>query len=259
MRGPLLILIVWLATNSSSRVRAEEPWVATRTMGLFEVRSEFALEDVESQRIMTQIEGLQTDVLTHLNLTAGEQSVEVNLFRSQSTYRAFLSSRVPEGMNRPALFVQGTDYGRVYVYRRRGFDTDLRHECTHAVLHNALPYVPMWIDEGLAEYFEPPREQRSAGNPHLASLRRSIFFGWKPNLARLEQAENLSDMGAAEYREAWAWAHFLLNGPADARQVLSDYLYDISEGETAGSFQTRLLERVPDAERQLVNHIRLWR
>jgi hypothetical protein len=162
-------------------------------------------------------------------------------------------------MNRPALFVQGTDMGRVYVYKRWGFDTDLRHESTHAVLHNALPYVPMWLDEGLAEYFEVPANKRSAGNPHLSSLRRSIFFGWRPNLAKLEAAEDLADMGANEYREAWAWAHFMLHGPPEVRQVLADYLYDIQSGDSAGLLKDRLAKTVPHADVRLIEHLRNWK
>ena len=149
--------------------------------------------------------------------------------------------------------------GRVYVYRRWGFDTDLRHESTHAVLHNALPYVPMWLDEGLAEYFEVVSAQRSSGSPHLPSLKRSIVFGWRPNLELLEAAEDISDMGNDEYREAWAWAHFMLHGPQEVRQVLSDFLHEIESGEAAGSFRERLVAAVPNADILLVEHIRQWR
>ena len=31
-------------------------------------------------------------------------------------------------------------------------------------------------------------------------------------------------MNGAEYREAWAWAHFLLHGPPEARTILLGYL-----------------------------------
>ena len=46
-----------------------------------------------------------------------------------------------DGTKRRALFVQGTDAGRVYAYRTRDLDTDVRHETTHALLHTALPFV----------------------------------------------------------------------------------------------------------------------
>ena len=234
-------------------------WQPVVTAGIFQIRSEFALNDRDGQEIIGQLNSLQKDVQTLLNLKLEDRPVEISLFKSKATYRAHLAQRVPEGMDRTALFVQGSDMGRVYVYRRWGFDSDLRHESTHAVLHNALPYVPMWLDEGLAEYFEVVSTQRSSGNPHLSSLKRSIFFGWRPNLERLEAAEDLSDMGDDEYREAWAWAHFMLHGPREVRQVLSDFLFKIQSGEAAGSFRERLVGAVPNADTLLVEHIRHWR
>ena len=250
-----LASVVWLGGLSC----ASAQWATTQTSGIFQIRSEYALDDTDSQTLIEQITQLQSEVQKLLNLEPQAGSVEISLFQSKTTYRAHLAQRVPEGMNRPALFVQGSDGGRVYVYKRWGFETDLRHECTHAVLHNALPYVPLWLDEGLAEYFEVVASKRSSGNSHLSSLKRSILFGWRPGIAKLEAAEDLADMGANEYREAWAWAHFMLHGPPEVRQVLSDYLFDIQSGEDAGLLSTRLVETVPQAEIRLVEHIRHWR
>ena len=247
--------VVWLGALSC----ASAQWAVNQTTGIFQIRSEYSLDDQDSQTLVSQITSLQGEVLKLLNLKSQEQPVEISLFKSKATYRAYLAQRVPEGLNRPALFVQGSDGGRVYVYQRWGFETDVRHECTHAVLHNALPYVPMWLDEGLAEYFEVEAAKRSAGHPHLSSLRRSIRFGWRPEIAQLEAAEDLADMGADEYREAWAWAHFMLHGPPEVRQVLSDYLVDIQSGEEAGLLSERLVEAMPQAEIRLVEHIRNWR
>ena len=176
--------LIWLGTSSC----ADDSWAANKATGIFVIRSEYALDDKDSLTLIAQITQLQNDVQKLLNLQPQERTVEISMFKSRTTYRAHLAQRVPEGMNRPALFVQGTDMGRVYVYRQWGFDVDLRHECTHAVLHNALPYVPMWLDEGLAEYFEVVPSHRSSGNKHLSSLKRSILFGWRPNLAKLEAA-----------------------------------------------------------------------
>jgi hypothetical protein len=63
----------------------------------------------------------------------------------------------------------------VFAYRGEDFETDLRHECTHALLNAALPVVPLWLDEGLAEYFEvlpqsaiarkPASSERGVGRP----------------------------------------------------------------------------------------------
>ncbi len=238
---------------------ASADWIDQRNAGPFELRSEFALSDEEGRSLVREIENLKNDVERLLAIKASDDPIQVSLFASSRTYREHLSQRIPEGMNRPALFVKGADMSRVYCYRRRGFSTDVRHECTHAVLHNALPFVPLWLDEGFAEYFETPSAQRASGSPYLKSLKRSILFRWKPNLQRLEALEDLSDMGEEEYREAWAWVHFMLHGPQEVRQVLSDYLYDIEQGDANTLLSARLAKIMPDYNQRLVNHLRAWR
>ena len=39
----------------------------------------------------------------------------------------------------------------------------------------ALPFVPLWLDEGFAEYFETPAADRASGSPYLAGLKRAIL------------------------------------------------------------------------------------
>ena len=250
---------VWTAPVVLENRSAFGEWADRRTFGLFQLQSEIRLSADSDRQLSNLMSTLQNDVQRLLHLEVGGQAIEVNLFRNKWSYQAYIRKRIPEGVSRPALFVKGDDRGRVYVYRRWGFENDLRHECTHAVLHNSLAYVPLWIDEGLAEYFEVPSHQRTSGNPHLAELKRRAFFGWKPNLVRLEALGSLAEMDAADYRESWAWAHFLLNGPQPVRQVLSDYLYDIRVGNIAGALSDRLFAEFPDAEARLIAHIRGWK
>jgi hypothetical protein len=166
---------------------------------------------------------------------------------------------VPAGVSRAALYVKGADMGRVYVHRHRNFETDLRHECTHAILHNALPYVPLWLDEGLAEYFEVAAPLRGGANPHLKNVRWAVRLGSEPSLPRLEEKRQLASMSAEDYRDSWAWVHFLLHGPQETRQVLSNYLYDIRIGNPAGQLSERLAGEVPGVQSLLVDHFRNWK
>lgn len=234
-------------------------WADERTAGPFQLRSEFALTDEEGRRLVSEMDQLQEDVETLLSIEASNDPIQVNLFKSASTYRQHLAQRVPEAAARPALFVKGADMARVYVYKRRGYSTDVRHECTHAVLHNALPFVPLWLDEGFAEYFEVPGGSRASGSPYMRSIKRAILFGWKPNIERLEAMNDLSQMGTDEYREGWAWVHFMLHGPVEVRQVLSDYLFDLQQGETDARLSDRLRTVDPQIERRLVAHLKNWR
>ncbi|MCA8996543.1 MAG: hypothetical protein KDA80_06155 [Planctomycetaceae bacterium] len=251
--------ILVFATSLATWQSALGQWAENRKIGPFQLRSEFALSDEQGQELLREMSRLQDDVEQMLGLKTGLDPIEVNLFRTKSSYQNYLKVRVPEGVSRPALFVRGTDMGRVYVYRHWGFEQDLRHECTHAVLHNTMPYVPLWLDEGLAEYFEVPASHRPSGNDHLNSMKKKILFGWKPDLRRLEQLGSLREMDGDDYRESWAWVHFMMHGPPEVRQVLADYLYDIQHGNLAGKLSDRLFAKHPDAPRRLVSHIRQWR
>ena len=87
----------------------------------------------------------------------------------------------------------------------RQFEADLRHECTHALLHAALPYVPLWLDEGLASLYEECEfsadELRLVGleNWRGAALRGAMRAGILRSIEELAEAS-----GRATARELQA-------------------------------------------------------
>ena len=161
---------------------------------------------------------------------------------------------------RRALYVKAAGPGRVYVYRSKELPVDLRHESTHALLHAALPMVPLWLDEGLAEYFEVPADKRAFENPHLSALfKTEIQWGKVPPLASLEARRNLAEMTTVDYRNAWAWVHFMFHGPRAAHEELVRYLADIAAERPVAPLSQRLAERLPDLDEQFRQHFHTWR
>ena len=67
------------------------------------------------------------------------------------------------------------------------FEIDLRHEATHALLHGSLPMVPLWLDEGLAKYFEVLREHRIDGSPYVNTVKENVRLGQLYKLPVLEE------------------------------------------------------------------------
>src|SRR6056297_815659 len=102
----------------------------------------------------------------------------------------------PDVPSRQALFIKRRGPGMVFAYRGHEFEVDLRHETTHAVLHSLLPMVPLWLDEGLSEYFEVPAVQRASGHPHLRAIRNQVRWQRVANIRRLESCYELSAMQA---------------------------------------------------------------
>ena len=250
----LLYLCALLAI--AEQAHADEAWVDFYNSAPFHYRSEFQLDG--RQDLFREIDLLKSDVELILDLKGSDNAIQLNLFRTNTSYWRYVSQRIPEGMTRRALYVKGPDMGRVYVQRSSKLETDLRHEATHALLHNMVPYLPMWLDEGIAEYFEVPRQKRAFGNTHLRSLRWAIRFGWRPSLTELEKSRDLSEMKRLDYRNSWAWVHFLLHESPESRKVLIDYLNDIKFGNPPGPFSDRVRNRIPNVEARMLAHFKNW-
>ena len=224
------------------------------------IRSEFALQDVQS--LVNDLGDLQADIERQLNLTCEANEIQIHLFRSRGGYQNYLRQRGHDGLNRQALFVQG-DVGRVYAYRQfaiganEKLERDVRHETTHALMHTALPYVPIWLDEGLAEYFEEPPGRREKHAKHGHELTNAVRYGWRPAIERLEAKRNLAEMNSEnDYRDAWGIVHYLLHGPPAAREALSDYLKEIQSGKPPTPLSQHLRKRIPNLDQSIVNHLK---
>jgi hypothetical protein len=211
--------------------------------------------------LFSELAQLRDQVYRDLRLPSCNTVVHVYLFEDRDRYERFMRSKYPELPRRRAFFVaQPRGVGAaedllVYTYWGDRIQEDLRHELTHALLHSVLKDVPLWLDEGLAENFEVPPSWRGINYHHLDHLRREGGEATKPDLARLEQLSQVQQMAPAEYREAWAWVHFMLHANAQTRHVLIKYLQELRTISNPGLLKPRLAAVVPDLDADLERHL----
>lgn len=229
-------------------------WTDQRANRTFFCRANFSLRDYEP--LLIELSHLQADVKQSLNVAPPREPIELYLFKDKRSYQDYLKLRFPEAPDRRALFIKGAGPGQVFVYRSDELVVDVRHESTHALLHATLAMVPLWLDEGIAEYFEVPPDERAYRKKYVASLRWYLRFGKAPRLTTLEAKRDVEEMSANDYRDAWSWVHFMLHGPPVARQELLGFLGDIQAGAAPGRLSDRLAQRVPHLEAQWVEHFR---
>ena len=245
----------WAATVLPCHAATQ--WVDHRTHGPFQCHATFPLASLTP--LFNDLSSLELELQRTLALPPARRAIDVYLFDNEDSYRDTLKQLYPRVPYRRALFVQRSGRGSVYAYWQPELAVDVRHECTHALLHANLPMVPLWLDEGLAEYFEMPEAQRAFEHPHLPKLRWNLWFGMIRDVESLEACQELSDMGGEEYRFAWAWVHFMLHGPLPAHRALVHYLRDIQRGDSPGKLSQRLHAAVPHLEKQLTGHFRRWK
>jgi hypothetical protein len=235
---------------------ASPTWIDRQTYGPFHCQATFPLSPYGS--MFQELSALGRELERTLAIPPANLPINLYLCGDESTHRKFLSQLYPRVPYRRALYVQRNGRSSVYAYRQAEFAIDMRHECTHALLHSNLAMVPLWLDEGLAEYFEMPESRRASGHPHFNRLRWELILGMLRSVENLEQKTSLSDMGSVEYRFSWGWTHFMLHGPVAAHRVLVHYLADIRQGNPPGKLSHRLHQAIPNLNERMIQHFKYW-
>lgn len=162
--------------------------------------------------------------------------LEVYLFRTQHDYMDFSKGRL---RNTGGVFVPDQNLLAAFL-ELQGRDTlrrTLQHEAFHQFAFNAIsPELPIWLNEGLAQFFEeglwngdgfllgevPPRRirqlQADLKGDRLVSF--STLLAMTPNQWSQRLTSNRAD-GATQYNQSWAMVHFL----AMAKDADGDFLY----------------------------------
>lgn len=230
-------------------------WRFQATHGALRILADYR-PNLEGQ--LAQLASLRSDLKRVLELRVGEQPVYLQLFQNRESMRRQLDRLYPGSPDRRALYVRSG--GRATIFARRGpsLELDLRHELTHALLHQVVPSLPLWLDEGLAEYFEQPRGGRDSRSDYLGEIGEQIRQGRIIVPADLEEVVKLDAMSADHYRFAWGWVHFMLHHSSPAREELVRYLADIRAGIPAGRLGRRLAQRLGRLDTLFRGHFRNW-
>lgn len=207
-------------------------------------------------RLLEELAAERGDLLSKLDLPTSEEPIHVYLFDNEERFASFLRQHYPHFPTRRAFFVESDTRLAVYAHWGDRVAEDLRHEVAHGYLHSVVPNIPLWLDEGLAEFAEVPRGAAGLNRPHVELLLRQLWQqGWRPHLERLEQLRSAGEMTQADYAESWAWVHWLVESDPARRQILVDYLKELRRQGTAAPLSARLRGHYPQPEHLLTGHI----
>ncbi|MCC9607814.1 DUF1570 domain-containing protein [Blastopirellula sp. JC733] len=217
----------------------------TIASGNLVIIADFPLPEDEAAR--QQVESLRGDLAQTLQVPMEDVPIQVHLYRNESDYREVIAQRFPQLNGRRAVFVNDSSGTHIYAHWSDHVVTDLRHELTHAYLHANVGQIPLWLDEGLAEYFEVPPQPGRINPEHLPTLNGALQNGgWRPNLDRLSTLDRPEAMTRLDYAEAWLWTHYLLSGPQ--RGLITSKLAAESRHELVDPISLRIRHGNPNAE-----------
>jgi hypothetical protein len=173
--------------------------------------------------------------VVQIKVDPAAKPIDVYVLKNREDFAFFLKYHHPDLPARRAFFIVEDGKGAIYTYAGERLGEDLRHEATHAILHASVQNLPLWLDEGFAEYFESPDKAGSLGPEHVVRSMQDIATGRKPDLERLEKLNEVREMEPADYRESWAWVHLYLNSTQEARAELLGFVYDLKNQPAVAS------------------------
>ena len=239
-----------LSRRSAQAAQWPREWQADQVI----FHADFIPENHQSVTVETA--NLCRSLPSELGLRISDDPIYIYWFQTRGMFEQYVKHYFPMAPMRRALFIKQRGPGMVFAYDSKDIAVDLRHETTHAVLHTMLPMVPLWLDEGIAEYFEVPETERIRQHPHLKRVRRQVRWRRVPSLSKLESIGRLANMGNEEYEQAWSWVHFMLHGPTEARRELSDFLRQIQANSPPEPLSRRLPRVIPNVDREFRHHFR---
>jgi tetratricopeptide (TPR) repeat protein len=118
--------------------------------------------------------------------------------------------------------------------------TAVYHEYTHTLLHANFQWLPIWLDEGLAEFygnsrFEGSKTYVGAPSVHVQLLRQKTLIKLDELISENPWVKFHNDQDGRDlfYAESWALVHYLMMSP------------EMGRGEKLNQFYKALLNREP--------------
>ncbi len=116
------------------------------------------------------------------------------------------------------------------------------HEYLHYLMHNNYAALPLWLHEGLAEYystFQVGKDEARIGLPipeHVYWLRQHSFIPFTTLFAVNERSPEYNETSrrGGFYAESWALVHYLISGNPERRRQAAEYLRLAQAGTPPG-------------------------
>ncbi|TPV93047.1 MAG: tetratricopeptide repeat protein [Myxococcales bacterium FL481] len=221
--------------------------------------------------------------LWRTRVVAFRRREELLNFTSRNTGAFIRSPVADEGL--PTIVMAGKPDARAYG--------TWQHELTHGFLAAAMGPLPIWVNEGMAEYYSAATvinnravlgqslpewgfvlgtqwriEQSDGGNKifvpvsklrkpsELTEMSRSDFYA--NETIDNERDDDVVQAKAINYVSAWTLVHMLLNGPPEYRDRFANVLADVAEGiDFDDAFESRFGDISDDAfDEAFLDHVR---
>jgi tetratricopeptide (TPR) repeat protein len=264
----ILALFLVLASVPARALPRQEPWIELQTANftLFSNAGES-----QARRVGADLERLR-DALTKLSpgLTLNSPApTYIFVFRNTASLQPYLRTYNGQPLSSAGYFLSHplANYVAINGDRRGDEKGIVYHEYLHYVLRNNYADLPLWLHEGLAEYystFEVGRDEARIGLPiaaHVEWLRTHSLIPLSNLLAVDERSQeyNESSRRGVFYAESWALVHYLVSGNPERRRQAAEFLQLAQAGASPAKLFSQAFGADPAVlERELRTYVRSY-
>lgn len=219
--------------------RAEEAWVKVASQH-FTVLSNGSLKDArETAAAFEQVHAVFALALPGLRTDSGAETIVIavkeqrtfeDLLRAEKKRASYIAGEFRKGWEKDYVIIRldVPDSARIVVF----------HEYIHKLLHLNFTRLPIWLDEGLAEFFGTTESRGNemylgAPSPRIQLLKTRALYPLPTILAATRDSPYYRDEDKIWmfYAESWGLTHFLMFGDNMGRgQRMNAYLASLQRG-----------------------------
>jgi len=236
----------------------DEKWILARSKHFLFISS---AGEKKTRDLASSLETLAA-ALTQVSPRFSNASVETRVFlfsrhREAQPYFDLLIDR--DNAHVTGVFIAQKDQGSMVMETSFGYGVDRTpfHELVHYLIHNGGTAPPLWLEEGIAEYFSNAQLRKDAiyaGEPlqvHLQVLRNAKLIPLQKLFAVERESElyNVADGQRAFYAQSWALVDWLMRVDHAA---FDDFLRDADQGKSVeNALRARYNKSLDDMSRAL--------
>lgn len=238
-----LIFVLWLSQFGSFPARAQkETWLKVKSKHFTLVGN---ADEKQIRKVGAELEKFREAVsrLSGIWQRRFSPPVTVFVFKDNETYEPFK----PLYQGKPAEvsgYLQSNEHSAYITlttdWRRQSPESIIFHEYVHFLTGGGQRSLPIWLSEGLAEYFSTftvagGGKQIVIGRVIPAHLRRLREGGWIPMQTLLAADQSSAyyqelDKKTVLYAQAWALTHYLMTGDDDRQSQFRQLLNAAAAG-----------------------------
>jgi Flp pilus assembly protein TadD len=230
---PIAVLLLALGLPALGLPGPQEGWITVRTANftLFSNAGE-----AKTRGIGADLERLR-DALSQLSpgLTLNSPvPTYIFVFRDMASFQPYERTYNGRPLASDGYFLshQFANYVAINANQHGDERLIIYHEYLHYVMHNNYATLPLWLHEGLAEYYSTfltGKDEARIGLPvpeHVLWLRQHSLIPLATLFAVDEHSPeyNESSRRGGFYAESWALVHYLISGSPERRRQAAEYL-----------------------------------